>query len=379
MPWKEETLMSLRAEFIRLVEQKEISFSQLCREYGISRKTGYKWLHRYKEGGIEGLQDQSRRPNHSPRRTPPDIESLILQTREEFPAWGGRKIKAYLERKGHPNLPVPSTITEILKRFDQIDPEEAQKHKAFQSFEMESPNQLWQMDFKGYFSLEEGGDCHPLTILDDHSRYLIGLKACPNETRRTVQLHLCEVFSHFGLPERMLMDNGSPWGYDREHSFTGLTAWLMRLGVKVTHGRPYHPQTQGKDERLHRTLNTELLTRTSMLNLEQCQMAFDQWREVYNGQRPHEALQMATPQDRYSPSSHPFPDVLPPLVYPPGYIIRKVDKNGKIYFNNQRFRVGKAFKNQVVGLFPIDVEDNVFHVFFCDEIIAKIDLRDCEC
>lgn len=379
MPWKEETLMSLRAEFIGLAKQKESNFSQLCREFGISRKTGYKWLNRFREGGLEALLDQSRRPNHSPTRTSPDIENLILQTREKFPAWGGRKIKAYLERKDYPNIPAPSTITEILKRFDQINPEEAQKHKAFQSFEMEYPNQLWQMDFKGYFSLEEGGDCHPLTILDDHSRYLVGLKACPNETRETVQLHLCEVFGHFGLPERMLMDNGSPWGYDRVHSFTALTAWLMRLGVKVIHGRPYHPQTQGKDERLHRTLNTELLVRTPMLNLEQCQIAFDQWREIYNGERPHEALQMATPQDRYQPSSKPFPGIVPPLVYPPSHIIRKVDKNGKIYFNNQRFRIGKAFRNQVVGLLADASEENVFQVFFCEESIAKIDLRDCKC
>jgi transposase InsO family protein len=379
MPWKEETLMSIRAEFVQLAEQKEASFRQLCREFGISRKTGYKWLHRFREGGIEALQDQSRRPKQSPNRTPPDIENQILQTREEFPAWGGRKIKAYLERKGHQNIPAPSTITEILKRYNQIDPEEAQKHKSFQSFEMEYPNQLWQMDFKGYFSMEEGGDCHPLTVLDDHSRFLIGLKACPNETRKTVQSHLCEVFSHFGLPECMLMDNGSPWGYEREHSFTGLTAWLMRLGVKVIHGRPYHPQTQGKDERLHRTLNTELLIRTPMLNLEQCQIAFNQWRDKYNGERPHEALQMETPQDHYHPSSHLFPEVLPPLVYPPGHIIRKVDKNGIIYFNNQRFRVGKAFRNQLVGLLQDDFEDDVFQVFFCEKIIAKIDLKECKC
>jgi transposase InsO family protein len=376
MPWKEETLMSTRTEFIQLAEQREANFSQLCREFGISRKTGYKWLSRFREGGQEALQDQSRRPNHSPNRTLPDIENLILRTREEFAGWGGRKIKTYLEREGHKNIPAPSTITEILKRFDQIDLKEAQKHKAFQRFEMEYPNQLWQMDFKGYFGLEEGGDCHPLTILDDHSRYLIGLKACPNETRKTVQTQLCEIFGQFGLPDRMLTDNGSPWGCGRDDSLTGLTAWLMRLGVKVIHGRPYHPQTQGKAERLHRTLNTELLIRTPMLNLEHCQTAFDQWRDIYNKKRPHEALQMATPQERYHPSSHPFPEVSPPLVYPPDHIIRKVDKNGKIYFRNQRFRVGKAFRNQVVGLLQDRVEEAVFQVFFCEEIIAKIELKD---
>ena len=165
-----------------------------------------------------------------------------------------RKIKAYLERKEGSRMPSASTITAILKRNEQIDPAESSKHRPFQRFEMEQPNQLWQMDFKGYFALEEGGYCHPLTVLDDHSRFLLGLRACPNEAMVTVKAQLSEIFRSYGLPDRMLMDNGSPWGDDADTHHTIFTAWLIRLGVQVSHGRPYHPQTQGKDERLHRTL-----------------------------------------------------------------------------------------------------------------------------
>ena len=276
-------------------------------------------------------------------------------------------------------IPAASTITEILRRKDLINPEEAEKHKPFQRFEMEKPNELWQMDFKGYFGLTEGGNCHPLTILDDHSRYLIGLKACPNETKKTVQEHLCEVFSYYGLPDRMLMDNGSPWGNTQEHLYTMLTAWLIRLGIKVSHGKPYHPQTQGKDERLHRTLNEELIRRYPMTNLTQCQISFDQWRDIYNNDRPHESLKMDTPCEHYQPSSKLFPEVLAPLIYPPGYTVRKVDQNGWIYFQNKRHRIGKAFRYSVVGLCHDETCDDIVNVFFCNKCVAKIPLRKDNC
>ena len=210
MPWKETTTMSLRTEFIHLAELAGANFSQLCRGFGISRKTGYKWLKRYREGGESGLADRSRHPHHSPRRSSVELEKAVVEVREQHPAWGGRKIKAHLKRKGQRQPPSASTITEILRRNDKINAEEALKHKPFQRFEMEQPNQLWQMDFKGYFALEEGGYCHPLTVLDDHSRFLLGLKACPNETSQTVREQLSTIFRCYGLPERMLMDNGSP-------------------------------------------------------------------------------------------------------------------------------------------------------------------------
>jgi transposase InsO family protein len=378
MSWKETTYMSLRSEFIHMAEDKEANFSELCRRFGISRKTGYKWQKRFREQGESGLADRSRRPHHSPLRSSGKVEAAVVEVRRNHPAWGGRKIKAYLERKGHTLLPSPSTITGILRRNDQIDAEEARKHQPFQHFEMEQPNQLWQMDFKGYFAVEEGGYCHPLSVLDDHSRFLLGLKACQNETHQTVREQLSGIFRCYGLPERMLMDNGSPWGDDRDSPHTILTAWLIRLGIQISHGRPYHPQTQGKDERLHRTLKDELLSRHTMVNLPQCQLHFDHWRDIYNYERPHEALDMQPPISRYQISPRPFLEVLPPILYDTGDIIRKVDQAGKIYFRNRTFRVGKAFRYNPVAIRPSQKDGN-YDVIFCHLKVAQISLQDDNC
>jgi len=332
-------------------------------------------LKRNQEEGESGLADRSRRPHRSPGRSCEETEALVVEVRVKHPAWGGRKIKAYLENKGQGEIPSASTITAILRRKECIDAEEAKKHQPFQRFEMDHPNQLWQMDFKGYFLMGEGGYCHPLTILDDHSRFLLGLQACPNQTQKTVQERLTAVFRRFGLPERMLMDNGSPWGYDAQNPHTHLTAWLLRLGVQISHGRPYHPQTQGKEERLHRTLQVELLSRQTLTNLPDCQTCFDQWRDSYNLERPHEALQMLPPISRYHPSPTPFPETLPPICYDPLDIVRKVDESGKIYFKGRTFRISKAFCHHPVALRPT-LQDGKFDVFFCSQKVAQINLRE---
>ncbi len=378
MPWKEASTMSLRTEFVHLAELEKANLSQLSLRFGISRKTGYKWLKRFREGGVSGLLDRSRRPHRSPGRSPVEIEAMVVDVRQQHPAWGGRKIKAFLENKGHAQVPTPSTITEILRRNDQIDELEAAKHRPWQRFEMDAPNQLWQMDFKGYFALEEGGYCHPLTVLDDYSRFLLGLKACPNQTRQTVQEQLTDIFRCHGLPERMLMDHGSPWSTDLDHPHTRLSAWLMRLGVQISHGHPYHPQTQGKDERLHRTLQEEVLNHSTMTNLAYCQAQFDHWRDIYNYERPHEATHMQPPSNRYQLSPRPFPEVLPPVWYDSGSIIRKVDESGKICFRNHIFRIGKAFQHNPVALQPTEI-DGVYDVVFFNQKVAQINLMDDNC
>ena len=374
MPWEEVSITCLRLDFVKLATQEGANMSELCRCFGISRKTGYKWLERYSHGEKESLVDQSRRPYTSPNRTPAEMEERVLQIRCKHPAWGGRKIRWLLLRDGYVDVPSPSTITAILRRHGHIDPEESLKHRAFQRFQKEYPNELWQMDFKGYFALTEGGYCHPLTVLDDCSRFLVGLRACPDETHETVQDQLTSIFRCYGMPDRMLMDNGSPWGDDADNPYTCLTAWLIRLGIGVSHGRPYHPQTQGKDERLHRTLNAELISRRSFPDLPACQVIFDDWREIYNLVRPHEALDMAVPAERYQPSSRPFPDTLPPVLYDVSDTIRKVDKGGRISFRNHTFRVGKAFRYQPVAIRPTDT-DGDFDVFFCQQRVAHISLH----
>lgn len=376
MPWKERTTVSLRTEFVQQAHREEANITQLCRQFGISRKTAYKWLQRYRQEGEAGLQDRSRRPHSSPRRSPPHVEAAVLEVRECHPAWGGRKIKAYLCQQGQTeHLPSASTMTAILRRHDRIDPQESIKHRAWQRFEMSVPNQLWQMDFKGYLRLAQGGKCHPLTVLDDHSRYLVGLSACGDQTYQTVQQQLECIFRCCGLPERMLMDNGAPWGDDADTPHTVLTVWLMRLGIQVSHGRPYHPQTQGKEERVHRTLQEELLRYHRFNDLCECQRHFDRWRVMYNHERPHEALQMQVPASRYERSIRPFPEVLPPIEYDSGDIVRRVDAAGKISFRNRRFRVGKALRHQLVALRCTE-QDGEYAVFFCWQRVAHISLRD---
>lgn len=372
MPWQECSTMSQRQEFLGLAAQPGSNFSQLCKRFGISRKTGYKWWRRYRETGVNGLADQSRRPQHSPRHSQPALEQHVLAVRDQY-GWGARKIKTCLERAGQGPL-AKSTIHKILLRHQRLVSSAEPVSRPYQRFEQERPNQLWQMDFKGHYQLGNQERCHPLTILDDHSRYSLCLKACRNEQTGTVQEQLVATFRRYGLPERMLMDNGSPWGNDREHQHTPLTVWLLRLGIAVSHSRPYHPQTQGKDERFHRSLKVEVLAQRVFADFERMQVRFDEWRYCYNHVRPHEALAMAVPASRYQPSQRSFPEQLPPLEYGATDQVRKVQTDGKISFRNREFRLGKAFRGYPVALRPT-TEDGVYEVYFATHRISQIDLH----
>ena len=372
MPWKETTPMSERKAFIKAAIRPDRNMTQLCLAYGISRKTGYKWLKRYQQAGEVGLQERSRRPKHSPEQTSPEVELEVLALRRKHPAWGGRKLHARLKALGHASVPSPSTITRILQRHGCIDPAESEKRQHPQRFEKEQPNQLWQMDFKGPFEIGKQS-CHPLTILDDHSRFLLGLFSCANQQRGTVKAHLTSTFRTYGLPECMLMDNGPPWGWTDGRYYTKLGAWLIRLGIVVSHSSPYHPQTLGKDERLHRSFKTEVLKTQTFVDFAHCQNAFDAWREVYNQQRPHEALELETPSTRYQPSQRSFPKELPPIEYVDCIATRKVDNRGSIRFQGKRHQIGKAFSGNPVGLYPA-LADGEWEVHFCHQQVKTITL-----
>ena len=373
MPWKEVKLMSLRMEFISLAMAKGRNMAELCHRFEISRKTGYKWLNRYRAEGEAGLADQSRRPRNSPNATPLAMEEAVLSVRDLHPAWGGRKIRSRLDALGHEGIPAASTITAILKRHGLIDPQESLKHKPWQRFEADEPNDLWQMDFKGHFQAAQGR-CHPLTVLDDHSRYSLGVQACKNEREETVKERLVGIFRRYGLPKKILTDNGSPWGSDKDHPYTPLTVWMIRLGVVVIHARAYHPQTLGKDERFHRTLKKEVSQYCIGLDMRHCQKRFDQWRDIYNFQRPHEALDMAVPGSRYRQSTRSYPENLPPIEYGPDDQIRKVQYGGWISFRNRPFHISKAFRGEYVALRPAGTED-FFDVFFCNQKIDQFNLK----
>jgi transposase InsO family protein len=374
MPWRELSVMEQREEFVRLALVTGANMSELCRRSRISRAKGYKWLKRYRAEGRAGLADRSRRPLCSPGQTPEAVEAQVLRIREDSNnAWGGRKIARVMRRNGVLEVPAPSTITQILRRHGKLD-ERAQEHPGpHQRFERAAPNELWQMDFKGHFAMAEGR-CHPLTVLDDHSRYSLTLSACGNEQDTTVRAQLVVAFRRYGLPLAMLMDNGSPWGDAGGQPHTVFTVWLMRLGVRVTHGRPFHPQTQGKDERFHRTLKAEVLSGKSFRDLVACQRAFDRWRHIYNHERPHEALALATPAERYRVSSRSFPETLPEIEYGPGDTVRKVDPLGYISLKGRRLHVGKAFRGHPIALRRSD-EDGLLGVHFCAHRIGTLDLR----
>jgi transposase InsO family protein len=374
MPWKEESVMSLRREFVELGSQSGVNRSQLCRRFRISRAVGYKWLKRYRQEGLPGLHDRSRRPRHSPRRTGAEVEQGVLSVRDRHRAWGARKIRRRLLDQGMSPVPAASTVHAILSRHGRIDPAQSEKHQPWQRFEHEAPNQLWQMDFKGHFGLGNGQRCHPLTLLDDHSRYGLCLRACRNEQGPTVQQALQDTFRRYGLPERLLMDNGSPWGDDAEHPYTSLTVWLLRLGVGICHSRPRHPQTQGKEERFHRTLKAEVLQGRSYWDHAQAQGGFDQWIEIYNFQRPHQALDMAVPACRYQVSAKSFPEVPPAIEYDSQDHVRKVQDHGRISFHGRELRISKAFRGYPVALRPTPT-DGLWEVYFCSTRIAQLDLR----
>jgi len=371
MPWEEVSKVSLKLEFVRLASVEGANVAELCRRFKISRQTGYEALRAYRDFGPEGLLPRSRKPLTSPGRIDPAIEAVILAVRDEHPAWGGRKIHAWMRNRGHDRVPAPSTITGVLQRHGLICPDEARKHTPWRRFEHDAPNKLWQMDFKGHFETR-AGRCHPLTVLDDHSRLAICLTACADQTRATVQAALTESFRRYGLPDRMTMDNGAPWGF--AHELTRFAVWLIRLGIKVSHSRPCHPQTQGKDERFHRTLDVEVIRNRVFQDLTQCQQRFDAWRDMYNHDRPHEALTGQPPISRYQVSWRSYPETLPEIVYGPDDEVRKVNDKGQLRYKGRTYRVGKGLHGEPVALRPTQV-DGLLAVYYCHQRVTEIDLR----
>jgi transposase InsO family protein len=370
----ERSNMSLKLELVTLAKRPDSNLRQLCRRFGVSPKTAYKWIDRFDQGGAAALFDQSRRPHLSPTRTDDELERRVCEMRVKHSAWGGRKIRARLLALGHKRVPATSTITDILRRNGLLDPGESVKHAPWIRFEHPNPNDLWQMDFLGDFATDQCR-CHSLTILDDHSRFCIGVRACGDQKYTTVKGFLTDRFRLYGLPRRILTDNGKPWGHTDDQPFTIFSAWLIRLGVGVTHGRAYHPQTQGKDERFHRTLRAEAIGTRRFIGLDDVQLCYDPWRDVYNLERPHEALEMKTPASRYAPSPRAFPETLPPVEYGPDDLVRKINPDGYFSLRGVHYKISQAFAGQPVAIRPTK-EQHIMDVFFCHQKVASIDLEE---
>jgi len=370
MPWREVSVMDQRREFVELAMQEGANRRELCRRFGIHPDTGYKWLGRWAADGE--LADRSRRPHASPRRTDETIEARIVAVRDAHPAWGARKIARCLEREDMP-CPAFSTVHEVLRRHGCIVAPPG-GGTAQQRFEKPAPNLLWQMDFKGWVALADGSRCHPLTILDDHSRFDLCLEACANEQGGTVRERLEPTFRRYGLPEAFFVDNGGPWGSSGGPRWTALSVWLLKLGIAVLHSRPYHPQSRGKNERFHRTLKAEVLALRRFRDLAEAQRAFDAWRTVYNFDRPHQALDQNVPASRYRPSTRAMPDRLPQVEYDVGEIVRTVSTTKDyVSFKGRPWKVPQAFRGERVAIRPLSA-DGTYGVFFAAHQIATIDL-----
>lgn len=384
MPFNNKTVMEQKIEFILLAKKSDgLKFSSLCKRFNISRKTGYKWLNRYKDLGLDGLQEKTRRPSKSPRKCCERIEDYVIRLRNEDPEWGPKKLHRIIQNKKEKGeyefdtIPCKNTIGKILLRNGLISPEKSLQAKAFTHFEYDNPNDLWQMDFKGYFPMLNRKHCHPLGIIDDHSRFNIGLFACSDQRLDTVQQHLINVFKRYGLPVSILADNGAPWGTGCqetdgvERAYTQLEKWLIRLNIRLIHGRPYHPQTQGKEERFNQTFKKEVLSRNTFRDINHCQNYFDKWRDKYNCIRPHESLNQDIPASHYCPSVRSYPAVLQPIEYDHNVLTRKVEDHGKISFKNRKYKIGKAFTGDYVGIIPTNV-DGEYEVYFCNHYLRSI-------
>jgi transposase InsO family protein len=366
MPWKTMDVRQQRLEFVIAAKRGSQPFLSLCKEFGISRPTGYLWLRRYEQQGLPGIAERSRRPLASPRRTAAAWEQRVVEVRERYPDWGARKLQVVLAREG---VALPrNTVHRILLRhglvrdFDQHPP-------ALQRFERAQPNELWQMDFKGPKGWPQ--TMGPLSVLDDHSRYVIVLAANGNTDGRPVREQLENAFQQCGVPEAMLMDHGIPWWSQQAPSGrTKLSLWLIRQGIRLCWSGVRHPQTQGKVERFHGSLQRALRRRG--MPRENLQAWLDAYRWEHNHVRPHEALNMQTPASVWRPSCRRYDPRPPRWEYPRGAWVLKVDPQGKVEVQGWKWKISKALTGEWVQL--VAIEDRVL-VYYCATLFREIDLR----
>jgi len=368
MPWKETDVLSQRIEFVVRARGGEESISDLCREFGVSRKTGHKWLARFEEGRYSSLADRSRRPKGQPNKTPKAIEDQVVELRLEY-GWSGPKLQVLLEREGV-SLST-ATIDRIIKRRSLVS-KEASCKAATKRFERSRPNELWQMDFKGEYLLRGGGRCYPLSILDDHSRYAVGVFALPRPSRVLVQPCVERCFEVYGVPEAMLMDHGTPWWHaNNTYGLTRLSVSLIKQGIRLIFGSIAHPQTQGKVERFHRTMKQEMKHRGVPQSVEGIAQALRQFRQVYNEIRPHEALDMDVPSARYAPSAKAYDPNPPEWEYPEGADVRWVTDAGNLVYCGRQYYACKALARERVWCREIE---NRLLVTYRHMYIRDIDL-----
>jgi len=347
MPWECRTVEDQRKEFAQAAMYCK-NFSALCREFGITRRTGQKWVDRYRNG--QPLTDRSRRPHATPSRTPQEVESLILAVRADNPGWGAKTIREVLVGNGYANIPCAKTVNNILKRYGCISREESLKRQPMIRFEKERCNQMWQADFKGEFRMGNGMYCYPLDILDDHSRFAI--RVTPRLSTANVVIPVfAEAFREFGLPDSVLSDNGAQFAGFKK-GYTQFERWLMDLDILPIHGRIKHPQTQGKVERFHRTMKQELLKHTVIADIRDAEKQLSAWRDKYNHIRPHEALGMKRPGEVYRPSQRQYDENIKKYEYGGEYHVIKVNSWGYVRFDKWQVYLSETMIDRYIEFRP---------------------------
>jgi len=375
MSWKASDPMCERVKFIGLLQSGQRTLAGLCREFGISRKTAYKWAERFEMHGLEGLQERSRAPHAMPWQTSLEIQEILLAARKRHPTWGPRKLKAWLENRDDSlELPAASTIGDLLKRQGLIHPRRRRLKLplpgAPEKEEITNPNQEWDADFKGEFRMGNGEYCYPLTITDAASRYVLEVRALESTSGAGARSYFHRAFRLYGLPFSIRTDNGSPFASIGLGRLSMLSVWWIRLGIRPVRGRPKQPQDNGRHERMHRTLKAET-TRPPAQESRGQQRLFDGFRKEFNEERPHEALGQKPPARLYKPSPRSYPEQIPTVEYPAYYEVRKVGSGGMFGWHSKPVFIGHALIGEHIGL--REVEDGLWRVYFADVELGVLD------
>lgn len=375
MSWKETCPMKERIKFVLTYLENELSMAALCREFHISRKTGYKMVRRYIESDFEGLKDRSRAPHNHPNAVSERVETAVVAARRDHPTWGPKKLRAWLERHA-PSVvwPSPSTIGQILHRHGLTVPRRRSRKTAVYSAPFigcDHPNAVWSADFKGWFATGDGLRCDPLTISDNYSRYLLRCQAVPKTDCAAIQPIFEAAFREYGLPVAIRTDNGSPFATTTVGGLSKLSIWWLKLGILPERIEPGKPAQNGRHERMHRTLKRETASPPKRTGRAQ-QQAFDSFRHEYNQERPHEAIALSTPGSLYQSSTRRYPLILPEMAYPDDMLVRSVKSQGDISWKGRHIYLSETLAGERVGLKQIT--DRLFDIYFATVRLAQLDI-----
>ena len=355
MPWKEVSSMEQKHRFVILAEREEQSFSRLCEEFGISRKSGYKWRERYRKEGLLGLEERTRRPHRYPHATDEAIESLVLKVKRRHPTWGPKKLRELLITECKiEKPPAVSTLAKILYRHGLTRKMKRRRvgiyhHPPQTLSEPQKANDVWSVDFKGWFCTADGLRCDALTVTDLYSRYVIACKALEGQTQLLVKRAFKRIFRQYGIPQIIRVDNGTPFTAMGLAGLSKLSVWWIELGIRVEFTRKGCPRDNGSHERMHRTLKAEAI-RPPSANRKAQQRRFERWKQTFNHLRPHESLEMAKPAQKYHPSPRRYRESDKYVHYPKEYLVKKISQSGFLSWKGKSYFLGEAFCGVKVGL-----------------------------